>query len=191
MTPMHSATGTMSLFLGLSLSLLLGLAAWLDIRHRRIPNTVVVAVALLWLPYATGGGLLAVAAAVVTAVVALGVGIAVWRLGWLGGGDVKLVAALSLWAGPAHTPELLLVIALGGGVLAMAVGAAQHPMLVPIVTLVQIEAARRLPAIPGLNGRSRIAIAPATGAATGMGTIPYGVAVAFGGAWLLHRLFLA
>ena len=41
------------------------------------------------------------------------------RLGIVGGGDAKLIAAVSLTQSPADVPSLLLHIALAGGVLAL------------------------------------------------------------------------
>ena len=38
----------------------------------------------------------------------------------MGGGDVKLLAATGLWLGPAATPALLLLTALAGGVVTLA-----------------------------------------------------------------------
>ena len=49
-----------------------------------------------------------------------------WRLGALGGGDVKLLAAASLLVPPASVPTLLLAVALAGGVLALGYLAARH-----------------------------------------------------------------
>ena len=118
------------------------------------------------------------------------VGIAVWKLGWLGGGDVKLIAALSLWAGPSHLAGLLLAIALGGGVLALAItvaaaschrGNGDRP-------------GRRGPqaaAVAGWRCRSRTGCSRPARHGGRRATVPYGVAVAVGGAWLLYRLFLA
>jgi prepilin peptidase CpaA len=40
--------------------------------------------------------------------------------GWIGGGDVKLLTALTLWAGPSHGPDLLILTTLGGGLMAFA-----------------------------------------------------------------------
>jgi prepilin peptidase CpaA len=39
-------------------------------------------------------------------------------LGWVGGGDVKLMTALTLWAGPSLGPDLLILTTLGGGIMA-------------------------------------------------------------------------
>ena len=41
-----------------------------------------------------------------------------WRRGWIGGGDVKLLAACALLVPPGAVPELLLATAIAGGVLA-------------------------------------------------------------------------
>jgi prepilin peptidase CpaA len=40
--------------------------------------------------------------------------------GWIGGGDVKLLTALTLWAGPSYGPDLLILTTLGGGLMAFA-----------------------------------------------------------------------
>lgn len=175
--------------LGVSLAILLGLAAWLDVRQRRIPNGITAAVALLGLAFAMAGGFAAGSAALAASAVVLAIGIAVWRLGWLGGGDVKLVAALSLWAGPAHLGELLLVVALAGGALAVVVGATRQPAVAPILACLAFELRRLVPVPPTRPACSMAHVAvPADAAAN---SVPYGVAIALGGAWLLHRLLLA
>ena len=93
----------MSLLLGSVLLILLGLAAWLDLDQRRIPNWIVAAIALLWLPYALHSFPAPMPGSLATAAAVLALGMVVWRLGWLGGGDVKLIAALTLWAGAKDT----------------------------------------------------------------------------------------
>jgi prepilin peptidase CpaA len=47
------------------------------------------------------------------------VGALCFSRGYLGGGDVKLLAAATLWAGPAATPALLMLTGLLGGALAL------------------------------------------------------------------------
>jgi prepilin peptidase CpaA len=42
-----------------------------------------------------------------------------WHRGWLGGGDVKLVAATAILVPPALVPQLILAIAVAGGALAL------------------------------------------------------------------------
>jgi prepilin peptidase CpaA len=73
----------------------------------------------------------------------------------MGGGDVKLAAALALWFSPASTLKFLLLMSLAGGVLTLGVMAFHR--------LKQRE---------------------------GKPEIPYGVAIAFGGLFILTQRFL-
>ncbi|TVR78787.1 MAG: pilus assembly protein CpaA [Rhodospirillales bacterium] len=102
------------------------LAALADIDDLRIPNRISALIALLWPIHAlaaapaAGTGWLAdagLAIAVAAGVFAVGTGLFVFR--WMGGGDVKLMAALSLWAGPALVLPFLVVTTLAGGALAL------------------------------------------------------------------------
>jgi prepilin peptidase CpaA len=166
----------------LGLVALLGLAAWLDLRRRQIPNQVVAAVALLWLFAWATGGTGPPWSAMGAAGIVLMLGIGAWRCGWLGGGDVKLIAALSLWAGPEHTPSLLFAIALSGGVLALGILLASRLAYSPAVAQLQAQVGRLLPA-----AAPALAVLSPRGAVS----LPYAVAVAVGGCWLVRRLFLA
>jgi Flp pilus assembly protein protease CpaA len=47
------------------------------------------------------------------------IGLLLFNLGKLGGGDVKFLAALSLWAGLGELMQLLLVVTLAGGILSV------------------------------------------------------------------------
>ncbi|SMH37760.1 prepilin peptidase [Maritimibacter sp. HL-12] len=46
-------------------------------------------------------------------------GLFLFARGWMGGGDVKLLAVNGLWLGPAATPAMLLLTALAGGLLTL------------------------------------------------------------------------
>lgn len=96
-------------------------AAASDAVTLRIPNALIL---YLLTGYAatvalTGPGWthLAASAAVGLAVLVAG-GILFWR-GWMGGGDVKLLAVTALWLGPAATPALVLLTAIAGGLLTL------------------------------------------------------------------------
>ena len=132
-------------------------AAFTDIRSRRIPNALVLVLTALgllrlgvdlWTGPATAVPSLDLALA---AIVFLG-GTALFAVGLMGGGDVKLLAAASVWFGTASTVDFLLVTVLAGGGLAC-------------VFLVR-------------RGARRMAGGPSAHAAD---SLPYGVAIALGG----------
>jgi prepilin peptidase CpaA len=105
---------------------LLVAASFRDVRSRRIPNGLCAALAAFGL-LRLGLGLavwrdapLAVVAADLAASLALLLaGAGLFAAGWLGGGDVKLLAAAGLWIGVAGLPGLLAVMSLTGGLLAL------------------------------------------------------------------------
>ena len=111
----------------------------------------------LWLVAAATGDARPIWPAVATAAAVLVVGITVWRCGWLGGGDVKLIAALSLWAGPGHLASLLLATALCGGLLALAVIVAGRLAESPMATLCSFMPARLVPSAYRNPARPRTA----------------------------------
>jgi prepilin peptidase CpaA len=99
---------------------LMALAAFEDFRRLIIPNTVSAGLCLLWplhLATAPGMGLLAGAAAAGCAAGVFLAGAVMFSRGLIGGGDVKLLAAATLWAGPAGTPTLLVLTGVFGGLL--------------------------------------------------------------------------
>ena len=100
-----------------------GLLVWAavtDLREFLIPNRISVAIVALYPAH-----VLASAQPVdwVGALIACGivfaVGFALFALRITGGGDVKLLAATALWAGPDLVMPFLLVTAVAGGVLAL------------------------------------------------------------------------
>jgi len=133
-------------------------AAFTDIRSRQIANWLNVAIALgapaFW--WASGldlwpGVVIQLGVALATfAVLAL-----LFAIRAMGGGDVKLLTALALWIPPIQFLNLLIVMALVGGVLTVVLGA-WHVI-------------RRQ--------RERLAV-------------PYGVAIATGGLWVLGTTYL-
>lgn len=140
-------------------------AAIADARGFRIPNRGPLLIALLFpiiaafvlepreilLHFAAGAVLFAA-------------GAALFARGIWGGGDAKLIAAIGLWTGFAGMPRFLMIMALTGGVLALAVLAARA--LMP------------QPATANAPWHRRIAHA---------GHLPYGIALAFGGLdWVLR-----
>lgn len=102
--------------------LLMILSATGDVLARRIPNLLVLVLALSFFPVAFLAGMAVeqVALHAGTGFAMLFIGYVVFSLGLLGGGDVKLLAGASLWIGPAGLLPLLTMAALAGGLLCLA-----------------------------------------------------------------------
>ncbi|HEU4564557.1 MAG TPA: prepilin peptidase [Gemmatimonadaceae bacterium] len=169
-----SLTGILA---GAVLALLLAAACVTDLRERRIPNELVIVLALAGLAYSVWA--LGPAAGAARAFLGIAVGLLFW-LPWhllkmMGAGDVKFFAAAAAWLGPVAAIEASLFSALLGGVLA----------------LVWLAMYRGAPATaPVAGGAAPGPEAPRARAVDGDGKrvrLPYGVAMAAGiaaSAWL-------
>jgi prepilin peptidase CpaA len=153
-----------TLFVGL-----LALAAARDLYDRQIPNQISVAIILLYpaLVLLTPGPV-EWRGALIVAIAMFALGAVLFALRLAGGGDVKLFAATSLWAGPALIYPLVLGTVLAGGGLALMV-------------LVQCRLRRLCAGRAGGAGSAGSAdeIEP---------ELPYGVAIACGGLFVATRL---
>jgi prepilin peptidase CpaA len=95
-----------------------------DAMTRRIPNLLVGACAVSFVPFAWAAGFPAwmFLEHAATAVVLLLLGYALFCFGYLGAGDAKFMAAIGLWLGVAPSVLFVLLSAVAGGVLSAAVG---------------------------------------------------------------------
>jgi prepilin peptidase CpaA len=97
-------------------------AAWRDLAEMLIPNWCSIAIALLFFPAAAAAGFtmeqvgwhLAFGALVLLVCAGL------FFIGVFGGGDAKVIAACSLWAGFAGSAAFVMWMALAGGLLSLA-----------------------------------------------------------------------
>jgi prepilin peptidase CpaA len=104
----------------LGFAALMGIAALEDLRRLMIPNALTASLCVVWLPYALSGpSLLGVMGSLGCGLAVFLAGALCFSRGWLGGGDVKLLAAAALWAGPVGTPALLVLTGVLGGMLAL------------------------------------------------------------------------
>jgi prepilin peptidase CpaA len=93
-----------------------------DVSTRRIPNVLTFSAALAALTYHTASaGWSGLGYSASGAAVGLALFLPLFALRGMGGGDVKLLAALGAWMGPGHTVWLALFAALAGGPLALVV----------------------------------------------------------------------
>lgn len=107
------------------LAIALLIAAFTDMRTRKIANWLNLAIAvtapLFW--WASGLSLwpgVAMQLGLFFGVFAVLTGL--WALKTIGGGDVKLLAALALWITPGAFLKLIIIMALAGGFLTIAMG---------------------------------------------------------------------
>lgn len=146
------------------------LAAFSDLTRYTIPNWLTAGIALFFIPAALFAGLppMAILVHVGMGIVALGLGMMLFALRWLGGGDAKLVAAAALWAGPGSFWVFLLAAALAGGALTLG-----------------LLFFRKLPLPPFLAAREWVARLhdPKAG-------VPYGVALAAGAFYVFPTMTL-
>lgn len=141
-----------------ALTAMLLAACWCDLRARNIPNALNLAIALLAIPFWWSIGLALwpdVAFQLGVAALVFGLFAIAFALGVMGGGDVKLVAAIALWLPAQSVMALLFIMSVAGGALTLAM-------------LIRHKLGRK----------------------AGQLEIPYGVAIAFGGLWLISERFL-
>jgi len=151
--------------------LFVGLLAWAgfsDFRTYLIPNSVSFSVALLYPAHVLASPVpVDWVGALIVGFVMLAVGIVMFALKYAGGGDVKLLAAAALWAGPSQVLGFVLLTTLAGGGLA-------------ILTESYLQHLRPWP-----TG----ALAADESAAVKLhSSVPYGIAIAIGGLWLTIQI---
>ncbi len=139
-----------------------------DLLWLRIPNWVVVTIAALYPIYVLSAAQpVAWQGALVLAGLVFAIGFALYSIRLLGGGDVKLLAVVALWAGPVQITAFMLSTAIIGGLLAM-VATTPLRLLLPYMA-----------AATGVDADVRQLMKL---------QIPYGVAIAAGGLIVAARL---
>ncbi|MEN4921041.1 prepilin peptidase [Achromobacter spanius] len=164
--------------------ILLPALAWVvlsDLLYRRISNRLVLALLLIWVAYAgwvLWQGNPALRSSLTTGIVAgagvLVAGYCLFAMRWMGAGDAKLMAVLCLWLGE-HTFVFLIVTALAGGVMALAL-----PLLRALERAMAMSLMR-------LNGWLSSLVIPTPHALRDepMQGLPYGLAIACGAVFVL------
>lgn len=142
-------------------AILVVVAAVRDLTTFTIPNWISVALAVAFLPAAivVGVPLSSMGWSALVGLVMLILGIIMFALRWIGGGDAKLMAAASLWLGVQGLAPFMLYTGLAGGALALALLAVRSTWLRPFAAV-------------GPSWVDRLA--------TPGGSTPYGVAIAVG-----------
>lgn len=94
------------------------IAAWFDLRYRRLPNVLNAAITIVGLAMAGRGGIPELASHALHCGLALMAGALLFYLGIVGGGDAKFYAGVAAWFGMGQAWLLALCIAASGGVMA-------------------------------------------------------------------------
>ncbi len=101
-----------------------------DVKALRIPNWISIAtIALFGIFLLVGGKTVVIWHHLAVAAIVLVIGFSVYSFGFMGAGDIKLMTAVALWAGPSHVLEFLLFMSLFGAVLALIVLAGRRFLL--------------------------------------------------------------
>jgi prepilin peptidase CpaA len=144
-----------------------------DLRSRRIPNALTFGGALAGLLFhLVSGGARGAEIAALGWIAGCALFFIPFALGGLGGGDVKLVAALGAWLGPEATLWLALYTGAAGGVLAIAVALARGYLREALRNLWLLLAYWR---VAGVRPLTEMTLAGGTGP-----RLAYGVAIMTG-----------
>jgi prepilin peptidase CpaA len=138
-----------------------------DLRARLIPNAVTIPLACAGIAISATHGFTSALVSLALVLVTLVVGTFFFSMGWLGGGDVKLLAAGAGALGFPDAVPFLLYTAIGGGVLAVGVATATGSLR-PV-------AASAVGMLRPLIYKGTVASVPVQSI-----KLPYGVAIAFG-----------
>lgn len=147
-----------------ALAIALIIAAFTDLKSRRIANWLNLAIALGAPVYWLASGMTLwpdMAIQLGLGVVAFAGFSVLFAMKWMGGGDVKLLTALALWIAPLNYLNLLVMMALLGGVLTLFFGAWN------VMSRRNSKSSEKTPL-----------------------SIPYGVAIALAGLWTIGSFYV-
>lgn len=98
------------------------IAAWSDALDYTIPNRLIISLLVLYPAYVmTAAHPINWPMALAIATGILAIGLILYGTSMLGAGDEKLIAATALWAGTEHTTAFILLTAIAGGVVSLAI----------------------------------------------------------------------
>jgi prepilin peptidase CpaA len=139
-------------------------AGAMDLLTMTIPNRISIGLIVAFLAAALAAplGWTELASHIGAGLLMLGVGIALFAAGVIGGGDAKLLAAAALWFGFEGLVQYLLLVSIAGGALVS--------MILLYRSLAPPVWACRLPWAMRLHAKA--------------GGVPYGIALAAAGLWL-------
>jgi prepilin peptidase CpaA len=138
------------------LLVLAALAVRADVRTRRIPNHLTFpALAIALASHAAFEGRVGFLNALTAMAIAGGVLLPGWLMGWMGAGDVKLMAAVGAWLGMPGAVLAVLAALVAGGVISVVIAVRQGVLWQALqgaaVLAVQSSRARSAPTTTGIR----------------------------------------
>lgn len=103
--------------------------------------------------------------------------VALFAFGYIGGGDVKLIPAIALWAGPAYTLKFLLITTICGGMVALLILGSQYLKNYSLSTK--------------SSEKINLSVSKSAESENEENNIPYGIGIAAGGLYIAFELFQA
>jgi len=153
-----------------------------DFRGQRIPNWLTYSGLFVALVVRTGlNGWPGLKGGLASMLLAGGIFLLLFLIGAMGGGDVKLMAAVGAWVGLAQVGTLLIMSALAGGLLAVGYVLVNKKMLESLRNMLELlrhHVAEGLAPHPILNVRQE-----------GTLRLPYGLAIAIGTFYCVGNAF--
>lgn len=161
-------------------------AIWFDVREQRLPNALTVGALALALLLRVPDGLTGLGAGLAGAGIGFGLALPFFLTGGLGGGDVKLLTAVGAFLGPQRIWFALLVMALVGGVMAIAMiirHRAFRQTLSNLHAIITTFGARTFSGWKGAESEAAVTLDTPD-----VLIVPYGVAIAVGAvtAWFVY-----
>lgn len=158
-------------------SLLMGWAVYSDLISFTLSNRLCLVTTMLYplylgATYVDGYGLPVndIIISVVISAVIFGICVGFFALNMMGGGDVKLIPAVALWAGAAHILNYLFITSVVGGLVASA-----------IIVKNRIKTSKYFKSSVNINFSVQ---------KEGESAVPYGVGIAIGGLYVAFQLFI-
>jgi len=160
----------------ITFSLIMLWAAYSDLTRYLLPNKLCLAAAALYpifllATYVDGDGmpLHDILMSIVIALVIFAVCAGFFALNIMGGGDVKLIPIVALWAGSTHVLPYLFITSLVGGLIAMT-----------IIIINRINRSKYYKSSENIN----LYVAEKK-----ISAVPYGIGIALGGLFVAYQLF--
>lgn len=162
---------TLSTVLELALLALVTAAAVHDLRTRRIPNRLLLLALAMALPLQAAGGATALLSGLAGVACGVALFLPLYLLRGMAAGDVKLLAAVGAFAGPAATVQIAVLAWCVGGLMGLALVLVRGQLRAVLANLRALLA-------PLLWRLAGLAPPPAMPPAPSVGGLPYGLAIA-------------